>query len=155
MKASLSRAAGDEGPCERLLRKIGALMTDPNDFVARHTQKYNFSEEELGEFLAQSVPRDVPDALKHREGHSVGVIVATGVPVCLGLILGPLYFRNAIGNGALILAGMGLALSLGAIVAALKWDRDRPSLLCHGQLAAATFSSIESPRGRTSAKRCQ
>jgi hypothetical protein len=121
-------------------------MSDSDDFIARHTQKYFFDEEELREFLAQSVPRQLPDALKHRGDNPLGVVVAIGVPICLGLVLGPLYFRDALGNWAYVLAGMGLTLSVGAMIAAVKWMLSQPSLYVVGELTTATFSYIEPPK---------
>ena len=121
-------------------------MTDPEDFIARHIQKLSFDENELSEFLAQSVPRQLPDALKHRGDNPLGVFIAIGVPGCLVLVLGPLYFRDAIGNWAYVLAGMGLTLSVGAMIAAVKWILNQPSLYVDGKLTTATFSYIESPR---------
>jgi hypothetical protein len=121
-------------------------MSDPDDFIARHIQKYSFGAEELRMFLAQSVPRQLPEALKHRGDNPLGVVVAIVVPVCLGIVLGPFYFHDALGNWAYVLAGMGLTLSVAAAIAAVKWVVSQPSLYVDGELTTATFSYIEPPK---------
>jgi hypothetical protein len=124
-------------------------MNDPSDLIARHLQHLHFSEKDLEEFLAQSVPRTLPDALKGRDSDSVaqvmGVFAAIGGPICLALVAGPLVFRNWFGDWAFFLSGIGLAISVAAIGATLIWARKRPSFLRNGILTTGKFSFIEVP----------
>jgi len=57
--------------------------------------EYSFSQAELDEFLAQPIPRTVPDALPRQTasstGNLIGIIAAAGAIVLLPVSIGPLF----------------------------------------------------------------
>ena len=129
-------------------------MSSSADVIARHTQKYHFSESELKAFLGQPTPREIPDPLKHRRQNSsltlLAILCGIGGPVCIGLILVPQLFPVQLGQWATFLtcAGLlaGVVLVAGAIFAVTKAPRSLQLLLKNGELVTGRFSEIESPR---------